>query len=69
LFACYEIAVNLSKQVRTKGEYIATLSLTGGHGVVKLDVGNGKWPSHHNWWIPLGIDAAKYCTEIRKVRS
>lgn len=67
LFSDYGEAVALSKQVPTLGKYIACLSLKGGHGVVHKD--NSGWgKTHHDWWIPIGVNPTKYCSEITEVR-
>lgn len=64
MFGSYASAVNLSKQYPNKGKFIASLNLNGGHGIVHKSE-NNKWRSHHNWWLPNGIDPTHYCTEIK----
>jgi hypothetical protein len=64
VLALYHEIIALSINFENLGKYVATLELKGGHGVVRNDVEKGKYQSHHNWWVPLGINAAAYCTKI-----
>jgi hypothetical protein len=66
VLALYHEVVALSINFQNLGKYVATLELKGGHGVIHNDVDNGEYQSHHNWWIPLGVNAAAYCTKIRE---
>lgn len=67
MFSDYKEAVALSKQVPTLGKYVACLILKGGHGIVHKDhSGFGK--THHDWWIPIGVNPTQYCSEITEAR-
>lgn len=62
MFKERERAVGLSRNFPNKGKFIARLVLSGGHGVVckaEHDLN-----SHHNWWIPNGVNAAGFCPRI-----
>lgn len=64
IFRIYEVAVNLSKQFPNIGEYIACLNLKGGHGVVREE-SYRSFKSHHNWWVPNGVSAQSFCSNIK----
>lgn len=54
-------AINLSKNFPILGKYVATLNLNGGHGII-CNNGNRRRKSHCDWWVPIGICPANYCT-------
>jgi hypothetical protein len=62
----YEEAVNLSKQFRKIGKYVAYLNLTGGHGVV-CEENYRSFKSHYNWWVPNGVNAQDFCSHIEAI--
>jgi len=57
-------ANNLSKQFENLGKYVAILNLTGGHGVVREE-NSYSFKTHHNWWVPNGVNAQDFCSDIR----
>lgn len=67
MFKDRQEAIALSKLIPTIGKYVACVVLEGKHGVVhKNDSAWGK--THHDWWVPLGVDALKCCTEIKEAK-
>lgn len=62
MFKIYDDAINLSRQIPTIGKYIALLNLIGGHGVVCNDDCTSN--SHHDWWVPIKVNAADFCLKI-----
>jgi len=61
-------AINLSKQFENIGTYVAILNLKGGHGVVCKEK-SFSFKTHHNWWVPDGVNAQNFCSEIRGLVS
>jgi hypothetical protein len=57
-----EHAQSILDALPEKGDYIATLDLNGGHGVVQGHTGIDA--SHYNWWIPNGIERNSFCKRI-----
>jgi hypothetical protein len=39
---------------------IVKLKLSGGHGIVKHTPSEEGGPSHHDWWIPDGVEPQSY---------
>jgi hypothetical protein len=39
---------------------IIRIKLPGGHGVVQHTPSEDGGPSHHDWWVPVGVDACSY---------
>ena len=64
MFKNIEEAIILSKQIPTLGKYVARLNLTGGHGVVREE-NSYSFKTHHNWWVPNGVNAQNFCSDIR----
>lgn len=64
MFKAYEDAIKLSILFPTKGKYIMCLKLTGGHGVV-CEENYRSFKSHHNWWVPNGVNAQHFCSDIK----
>lgn len=56
-------AISLSKQFPAIGKYIACLDLDGGHGVV-CEEKYRSFRSHHNWWVPINVNACDFCLHI-----
>jgi hypothetical protein len=46
-------------QMLSPNQYVAEVHLTGGHGVVR-QTHSSTYPSHHNWWIPVGVDPFQF---------
>ena len=63
MFKDYYEAVNLSKQFPNIGKYVAHLNLTGGHGVV-CEENYCSFKSHHNWWVPIDVNAHNFCSHV-----
>jgi len=63
MFKDYEEALNLARQFPTIGKYIAFLNLVGGHGVV-CEENYCSFQSHHNWWVPIKVNAPDFCLKI-----
>lgn len=57
-----EEAVSRLKNHPKLGKYIARLELTGKHGIVCKD--GRVLNSHHNWWVPIGVKASRFCVKI-----
>ena len=64
MFKDIQEAIILSKQFKTLGEYVAILNLTGGHGVVREE-NSYSFKTHYNWWVPKGVNAQDFCSNIR----
>lgn len=39
---------------------IIKIKLPGGHGIVQHTPSAAAGPSHHDWWIPIGVDPCSY---------
>jgi hypothetical protein len=63
MYKVFNHAINTSKNYPKKGNYIAQIKLTGGHGVVCKDGGNTD--SHHNWWVPNNVNPNSFCQKIK----
>jgi len=57
-----EHAQSILDALPEKGDFIATLGLSGGHGVVQGHTNIDK--SHYNWWIPDGVNRNSFCKRI-----
>ena len=44
-------------------KYIAKINLSGYHGIIHHTPKNNN-DSHHDWWIPEGVDPTQYCNCI-----
>ena len=64
IFKDNEEVINLSKQFKPLGKFIATLDLKGGHGVVHEEPSYAH-KTHHNWWVPMGVIAQNFCLKIQ----
>jgi len=65
ILASYDEAVRASQQYQRKwGKCIAYIDLTVGHGVVHISP-TRTLLTHHDWWVPDGVDANSYCTDIK----
>lgn len=64
VFKNFDDANILSKLFPKKGKYVAILNLTGEHGVV-CDENHKPFKTHHNWWVPNGVNAQNFCFTIR----
>lgn len=65
ILSSYDEAVRLSQQYQKKGKCIARIDLTNGHGVIH-HTPNKMLATHHDWWIPIGIDPCICCIEIKE---